>query len=34
VSGAADIVRNGSRQQIVSTIAVAAFVGWVLGRRL
>lgn len=34
VSGAADIVRNGSRQQIVSTIAVAAFVGWLLGRRL
>ena len=33
VKGAADIVRNGSRQQIVGTIAVAALRGWLLGRR-
>jgi hypothetical protein len=33
VNGAADIVRNGSRQQIAGTIAVAALIGWVLGRR-
>ena len=33
VKGAADIVRNGSRQQIAGTIAVAALIGWVLGRR-
>ena len=32
-NGAADIVRNGSRQQIAGTIAVAALIGWVLGRR-
>jgi type VI protein secretion system component VasK len=34
VKGAADIVQNGSRQQIAGTIAVAALIGWVLGRRL
>ena len=34
VNGAADIVRKGSRQQIAGTIAVAALIGWVLGRRL
>jgi len=33
VNGAADIVRNGSRQQIVGTVAVAVLIGWVLGRR-
>ncbi len=33
VNGAADMVRNGSRQQIAGTIAVAALIGWVLGRR-
>ena len=33
VRGAADIVRNGSRQQIAGTIAVVALIGWVLGRR-
>jgi ElaB/YqjD/DUF883 family membrane-anchored ribosome-binding protein len=33
VNGAADIVRNGSRQQIAGTIGVAALIGWVLGRR-
>lgn len=33
VNGAADIVRNGSRQQIAGTVAVAALIGWVLGRR-
>jgi hypothetical protein len=33
VNGAADIVRSGSRQQIAGTIAVAALIGWVLGRR-
>jgi hypothetical protein len=33
MNGAADIVRNGSRQQIAGTIATAALVGWVLGRR-
>jgi hypothetical protein len=33
VNGAADIVRNGTRQQIAGTIAVAALIGWVLGRR-
>jgi hypothetical protein len=33
VSGAADIVRNGTRQQIAGTIAVAALIGCVLGRR-
>ena len=33
VTGAADIVRNGSRQQIAGTVAVAALIGWVLGRR-
>jgi ElaB/YqjD/DUF883 family membrane-anchored ribosome-binding protein len=33
VKGAADIVQNGSRQQIAATIAVAALIGWVLGRR-
>lgn len=33
MKGAADIVRNGSRQQIAGTIAVAALIGWLLGRR-
>ena len=33
VKGAADIVQNGSRQQIAGTIAAAALIGWVLGRR-
>ena len=33
MNGAADIVRDGSRQQIAGTIAVAALIGWVLGRR-
>ena len=33
LNGAADIVRNGSRQQIVGTVAVAVLIGWVLGRR-
>ena len=33
VNGAADIVRNGSRQQIAGTIATAALIGWALGRR-
>jgi hypothetical protein len=33
VNGAAEIVRNGSRQQIAGTVAVAALIGWVLGRR-
>jgi hypothetical protein len=33
VNGAANIVRNGSRQQIAGTIAMAALVGLVLGRR-
>ena len=33
VNGAADIVRNGSRQQIAGTIAAAALIGWVLGRQ-
>jgi len=33
VKGAAEIVRNGSLQQIVGTIAMAAFIGWLLGRR-
>lgn len=34
VNGAADIVRSGSRQQIAGTIAAAALIGWVLGRRI
>ncbi|MGA2126238.1 MAG: hypothetical protein ABSG76_08805 [Xanthobacteraceae bacterium] len=33
VNGAADVVRNGSRQQIAGTIVAAAFIGWVIGRR-
>ena len=33
MKGAADMVRNGSRQQIVGTIAVAALIGWLLARR-
>lgn len=33
VKGAADMVRNGSRQQIAGTIAVAALIGWLVGRR-
>jgi hypothetical protein len=34
VNGAANIVRDGSREQIASTIAAAALIGWVLGRRI
>lgn len=33
VKGIAEIVGNGSRQQIIGTIAVVALIGWVLGRR-
>ncbi len=33
MNGAADIVRNGSRQQIAGTVAVAALIGWILGCR-
>lgn len=33
VDGAADLVRTGSRQQVAGTIAVAAFLGWLLARR-
>jgi hypothetical protein len=33
LNGAADIVRNGSRQQVAGTVAVALLIGWVLGRR-
>ncbi len=33
VKGIAEIVGNGSRQQIIGTIAVAALIGWMLGRR-
>jgi hypothetical protein len=33
VNGVANVVRYGSRQQIAGTIASAALVGWVLGRR-
>lgn len=33
VKGIAEIVGNGSHQQIIGTIAVAALIGWVLGRR-
>lgn len=33
VKGATDFVRDGSRQQIASTIAVAAFIGLLIGRR-
>ena len=33
VNAAAEIVRTGSPQQIAGTIAVAALVGWLLGRR-
>ena len=28
-----ETMRDGSRQQIVATIATAAFIGWLLGRR-
>lgn len=31
--GAAEIVRNGSGQQIAGTVAVAVLVGWLLARR-
>jgi hypothetical protein len=34
VNGAADIVRNGSRQQVAGTVAMALLIGWVFGRRL
>jgi uncharacterized membrane protein YedE/YeeE len=33
MQGAAEIVRNGSPQQIAGTIAVAVLIGWILGRR-
>jgi hypothetical protein len=33
VNAAAEIVRNGSPQQIAVTLAVAALIGWQLGRR-
>jgi hypothetical protein len=33
VKGATDFVRDGSRQQIASTIAVAALIGLLIGRR-
>ena len=33
VKGITEIVGNGSRQQIIGTIAMAALIGWVLGRR-
>lgn len=33
VKGIAEIIGNGSRQQIIGTIAVAALIGWMLGRR-
>jgi hypothetical protein len=33
VNAAAEVVRNGSPQQIAGTIAVAALIGWMLGRR-
>ena len=33
VKGITEIVSNGSRQQIIGTIAAAALIGWVLGRR-
>jgi hypothetical protein len=33
VNAAAEIVRNGSAQQIAGTIAMAALIGWLLGRR-
>jgi hypothetical protein len=33
VNGAADVVRGGSRQQVAGTIAAAALLGWVIGRR-
>ena len=34
LDGAANTVRNGSPRQIAGTIAAAALIGWVLGRRL
>ena len=34
LNAAADTLRKGSRQQIAGTIAVAALLGWVLGRRV
>jgi len=33
VKGIAEMWGNGSRQQIFGTIAVAALIGWALGRR-
>ena len=33
VNAVAEIVRNGSPQQIAGTIAMAALIGWLLGRR-
>lgn len=33
VKGAAEVVRSGSPQQIAGTIAMAALIGWLLGRR-
>jgi Putative Actinobacterial Holin-X, holin superfamily III len=34
LNAAAGSVRNGSRQQVAGTIAAAALIGWVLGRRV
>jgi beta-lactamase regulating signal transducer with metallopeptidase domain len=33
IKEALDTVRNGSRQEIAGAIAVAALIGWILGRR-
>lgn len=33
VKGMAEIVGKGTREQIIGTIAVAALIGWALGRR-
>lgn len=33
VTGVGEIVRNGSRQQVIGTIAAAAIIGWLLARR-
>jgi hypothetical protein len=33
LTGSAEIVRNGSRQQVFGTIAAAAIIGWLLARR-
>jgi len=33
VKGITDVMRNGSGQQIAGTIAAAALIGWMIGRR-